>query len=1163
MIEMKPGGDRGRTALAIGLVLLLILLMGGGAAYLFRGVFLPGGPRTINVGTKAMVAAPVQEQRLELKALGLPSGTDKEFVVHVLDGGGHGAPAGVAGATVWLVKDSRQFPTARRDGSDRAVLVKTDANGEVKVKFAATPVNVVVIAEGFAPVLVRAVDLSKKQPYEVKLEAGKTVRGMVKDAKGPLAGVKVIGKRQQFVLEYMEPFQIKGTTDAAGSFALDHAAAGQYELTSEIPGAIEGMYTEWTPVEVKGSGDPPKVVLVATMGSVIKGKFIGDDGAALGGRKIYASTRLPRQTNQELTTKADGTFVITGIAAGASGGLYFQDGRDSFVHATDPQNKWKSQEQTNALNFRELALGTYVGIEVRVSKASHAKGTVLDEAGKPAKGAMIEVTSTHRLYTADAKGMYDAEIPTGEPVELKVYGYAGYEESAAATVTAQAGETVAKDFATKRLEPEVVDGFISGQVVDEAGNPVAKAQVEFGNESVLSTTAVQARNNNGAKKPTWTNGDFYPAQLTTDGQGKFKFDMLHKTGTADLWADGNHNQMGWEQAVTVGRADVRIVLHPRGSTIKLQGHVVDERGQGVKGKITLCSADNEKPGTLENTSTGADGAFTLEMKTPASVQTPFLRFVFVGDEGRIGWRTIPKCSGTLELALKPEAKVSGLVVDAQGAPIEGAKVRLYYGKDSTYGLLYFGNKMYKSLPAATTDKSGAFVLGGLPVDSAVSVMAERDGYQYEYVWNHKTKSTVLDLGKMVLKDGITVSGTVKHEDGTPAAGAVVAIGWVGDEKTTTADAQGVYRFVGMQQELFYNEPTALRVKVGEPLEWEGTGKCAGRLQPGDKASGVDLVVKRAMESKQREWQKTAGAAAESKYLAAIVDDADPQGGGKETYDDTVSEIDGQGHTRWQRGGMNVYVWLQGHGIAQNPVDHSLWLVGAQLTKLRSDGTVEFEKKDVRVNSLAVDPKTGNVWVVVNEGTAPGPRIVIYNLAGEKLKEVKIATFEIAYSAHDDCFWTASETLQKLNRDGKVMLEGEKHFDWLGAGLSVNESDGSVWAVDPNQQDSASSGQVIVFEPDGRVRRTIELAARGVAVDVARGHAWLSGTPDGLVEVTLNGDVVKSVPVASASVAVEPDTGCVWVAGNKGIWRVDANGNYLWGNADAGEGTGKWVTMVGQ
>ena len=119
-----------------------------------------------------------------------------------------------------------------------------------------------------------------------------------------------------------------------------------------------------------------------------------------------------------------------------------------------------------------------------------------------------------------------------------------------------------------------------------------------------------------------------------------------------------------------------------------------------------------------------------------------------------------------------------------------------------------------------------------------------------------------------------------------------------------------------------------------------------------------------------------------------MDDADPAYAGKDVFDDTVTLLDGQGKQQWQRGGMNVNVWLQSHGIAKNPADHSLWLASNGLTKLKSDGTVELTQKDVKANALAVDPKTGNVWVLTSAGTIYGDKLMVFDNSGKKVREAK-------------------------------------------------------------------------------------------------------------------------------------------------------------------------------
>ena len=246
---------------------------------------------------------------------------------------------------------------------------------------------------------------------------------------------------------------------------------------------------------------------------------------------------------------------------------------------------------------------------------------------------------------------------------------------------------------------------------------------------------------------------------------------------------------------------------------------------------------------------------------------------------------------------------------------------------------------------AMTDGQGRYVLGGLPADADVSVIAKKDGYDYDHAWWLKTTSTkVTDAGKIALKEGISLGGSVHYEDGKPAVGAVVAIGWSDEAQKATADVSGAYQFTGLSHDKFYNEYTDLKATIGEPADWEGTARYNGRPQSGDRVGGVDIVLKRSMHSRLAEWEKKSGTAAESRMLAVVVDDADPAYKGKDVFDDTVTLLDGRGQSRWQRGGMNVNVWLQSHGVVANPADHSIWFAGNGLTKLKSDGVGGVREK---------------------------------------------------------------------------------------------------------------------------------------------------------------------------------------------------------------------------
>ena len=173
---------------------------------------------------------------------------------------------------------------------------------------------------------------------------------------------------------------------------------------------------------------------------------------------------------------------------------------------------------------------------------------------------------------------------------------------------------------------------------------------------------------------------------------------------------------------------IKVVVRGRDPVLTISGRVIDEQGSAMKGKIALFTTDNNTPAKLTDAVAGEDGAFKLEAKTPTT-SFQFLRVVFVSDSGRIAWRSIPKCSGSFQIQLEPETKIAGMVVDARGAAIEGAKVTVYQGKDRTYGELIFGPELREFLPGVQTDVQGRFVLGGLPRGAEISIIADHDGFE--------------------------------------------------------------------------------------------------------------------------------------------------------------------------------------------------------------------------------------------------------------------------------------------------------------------------------------------------------------------------------------------------------------------------------------------------
>jgi hypothetical protein len=108
----------------------------------------------------------------------------------------------------------------------------------------------------------------------------------------------------------------------------------------------------------------------------------------------------------------------------------------------------------------------------------------------------------------------------------------------------------------------------------------------------------------------------------------------------------------------------------------------------------------------------------------------------------------------------------------------------------------------------------------------------------------------------------------------------------------------------------------------------------------------------------------------------------------------------------------------------------------------------------------------------------------------------------------------------------------------------------------------SRGRIWVFNPDGSQRKqfSVDHDCRSLAVDSARGVAWIGGDRR-LCKVDLQGNVLADAPIEYASsCALEPDTGYVWCSSFRGgVWRLDTDAHAVW--SDTTTKTQKWAAVV--
>jgi uncharacterized GH25 family protein len=238
----------------------------------------------------------------------------------------------------------------------------------------------------------------------------------------------------------------------------------------------------------------------------------------------------------DIKTDAGGQFSLTWNPedTGWTDGVYF-------LLAIDKKNNLAASESLD-LEAKEITMTLQAGCRI--------KGRVLDEAGKPLKGAGAALTfwggnwgtglGDDTLKT-DAEGRYEfTAIPAGQKFSVNINNVKGYGSGGSRQFIAEP-DSADNIITLEDIVLRAADRKLSGQAVDIEGKPLAKVRVNL----------------NGSGQPN--------ESVETDAKGNFKFENVC-AGEADIYASYNAgNQYMYGNVSTEGGAEgIKIVLSSQG-----------------------------------------------------------------------------------------------------------------------------------------------------------------------------------------------------------------------------------------------------------------------------------------------------------------------------------------------------------------------------------------------------------------------------------------------------------------------------------------------------------------------------------------------------------------------------------------------------------------------
>ncbi len=537
------------------------------------------------------------------------------------------------------------------------------------------------------------------------------------------------------------------------------------------------------------------------------GTVVDRQGKPIAGAKVYVlewhSARWSRNPDKSVFNAANDNDILASTATDAQGRFALKD-----ILAPGSDHNWLCPwdllvlAQGHALAWRRLTPeNRQQALTLQLEAEEQIHGRVVDEAGKPVKGAQVRVaevsplhhpldrsnSSPARLFlnwsrvplsaTSDADGQFRI---AGLPAQVRVGLYISHEEH-------QWQGTYAAT--TDQPQAKLVERYSGPEPgkVRENETPVhtkkftiaLKPAVRLHGQVLFEDTGKPAA---GCGIVLWQGAS--SRQGKTDANGRYSIGQIpFEKWNLALYPPAGAPYVGLRTELDLSRAERQVEQNFRlepGTPVS--GRIVDEEtGKGVAGALVAFHPETKESRQLAaSVHSEPDGRFRIAV--PAGAGRLFVAGEVPGYlTERRGWKpeeldarfvralnVAPNQSPPdVEFKLSPGRLISGTVVDDAGKPVARARVIPFGRQQQQREGLGVRQTTY-------TDEAGKFTLGGLRDDAELALYVLERERRLGIVLPVELKpGKRIDLPPIALPRLGTTTGRVVGEDGKPIGGVLV------------------------------------------------------------------------------------------------------------------------------------------------------------------------------------------------------------------------------------------------------------------------------------------------------------------------------------------------------------------------------------------------------